>query len=155
MIKGPKGRSARFALAGALAVGVLTAFAAVAGVGVTQNAAGAGEYQYGQPKVTICHHTHSTKHPFVTITVGAPAAAAHLKHHDGDHLGACTAAELAKGKHNNGKHKGQNKSNHASHPSKPSHPSHPSKPSKPSGASTPSTPSGNGNNGSNGKGHGK
>ncbi len=144
MIKGPKGRSARLALAGALAVGVLTAFAAVAGVGVTQNAAGAGEYQYGKQKVTLCHHTHSKKHPFVTITVGAPGAAAHLKNHSGDHLGACTAAELAKGKHNNGKHNGQNKS---------SHPSHPSHPSKPSGASGPSTP--NGNNGSNGKGHGK
>src|SRR6266545_758338 len=140
MIKGPKGRSARLALAGALAVGVLTAFAAVAGVGVTQNAAGAGEYQYGKQKVTLCHHTHSKKHPFVTITVGAPGAAAHLKNHSGDHLGACTAVELAKGKHNNGQHKS-------------SHPSHPSHPSKPSGASTPSTP--NGNNGSNGKGHGK
>jgi hypothetical protein len=147
VIKRPKGRSARFALAGALAVGVLVAFAAVAGVGVTQNAAGAGQYQYGKQKVTICHRTHSKKHPFVTITVGAPAVKAHLKH--GDHLGACTGAELAKGKHNNGKHKGQNK---------PNHPSHPSHPSKPSGASTPSNGNngnGNGNNGSNGKGHGK
>ena len=43
--------------------------------------------QYGQPKVTICHHTHSKKHPSHTIRVGAPAVKAHLKH--GDTLGPC------------------------------------------------------------------
>src|SRR5215212_7038923 len=37
----------------------------------------------GQTKVTICHNGH-------TITVGAPGAAAHLLHHDGDAAGACT-----------------------------------------------------------------
>jgi hypothetical protein len=145
VINRSKGRSARFAAAGALAVGVLTAFAAVAGVGFTQSAAGAGQYQYGKQKVTLCHLTHSKKHPAVTITVGAPAVKAHLKH--GDHLGACTGAEIAAGKQ-------KNKPNH------PNHPSHPSKPSHPSTPSTGNTPSngngnGNGNNGSNGKGHGK
>jgi hypothetical protein len=48
---------------------------------------GSSQYQY---KVTLCHHTHSKKHPWVTIRVGAPAAKAHLRHHDGDYLGACT-----------------------------------------------------------------
>jgi LPXTG-motif cell wall-anchored protein len=37
----------------------------------------------GQKKVTICHKGH-------TITVGAPAADAHLIHHDGDTEGACS-----------------------------------------------------------------
>src|SRR5436853_5257307 len=47
---------------------------------------GSSEYQY---KVTICHRTHSKKHPFVQISVGAPAAKAHLRH--GDTMGNCPA----------------------------------------------------------------
>jgi len=46
---------------------------------------GSSQYQY---KVTLCHHTHSKKHPWHQISVGAPAVKAHLKH--GDYLGACT-----------------------------------------------------------------
>jgi hypothetical protein len=95
-----RGRAARFTVAGALAVGVLTAFAAVAGVGLSQIRSDGhqyGQYQYGQNKVVICHHTHSKKHPFVTLSVGASAAQAHLKHHHGDHLGACTAANPSSG----------------------------------------------------------
>ncbi|HYZ90231.1 MAG TPA: hypothetical protein VE620_13110 [Myxococcales bacterium] len=38
-------------------------------------------------KVTICHHTHSKKHPFHTITVSANAVPAHMRH--GDTLGPC------------------------------------------------------------------
>ncbi|MDX6441206.1 MAG: hypothetical protein QOE43_935, partial [Gaiellaceae bacterium] len=45
---------------------------------------GSSQYQY---KVTICHRTHSKKHPWVQIRVGAPAARAHLKH--GDVLAPC------------------------------------------------------------------
>ena len=48
---------------------------------------GSSEYQY-TGKVLLCHHTHSKKHPWHQITVGAPAVTAHLKH--GDYLGACT-----------------------------------------------------------------
>jgi hypothetical protein len=44
-------------------------------------------------KVTVCHRTGSTKHPFHTITVAVPAVRAHLKH--GDVLGPCTVATVA------------------------------------------------------------
>jgi LPXTG-motif cell wall-anchored protein len=44
--------------------------------------AGQDEDGNGQKKVTICHKGH-------TITVGEPAVVAHLKHHEGDHVGAC------------------------------------------------------------------
>jgi hypothetical protein len=107
------GRSARLTVAGAVAVGVLSAFAAVAGVGLSQIRSDEyGEYQYGG-KVVICHHTHSKKHPFVTLSVGAKAAEAHVKRHTGDHLGRCSATELApqskaKPKHGaNGHERGQ------------------------------------------------
>jgi hypothetical protein len=39
-------------------------------------------------KVTICHHTHSRKHPSHTITISSHAWPAHARH--GDTLGACT-----------------------------------------------------------------
>ena len=69
-------------------------------------------YGYGG-KVVICHHTHSKKHPFVTIVVSQSAVAAHLAH--GDTLGACPRA----------KHHSKHKSHHSKHHSK--HKSHHSK----------------------------
>jgi hypothetical protein len=59
---------------------------ALAGSAASQYS-GSSQYQY---KVTLCHHTHSKKHPWVQIRVGAAGARAHLRHHDGDYLGACT-----------------------------------------------------------------
>ena len=59
---------------------------------------GSSQYQYNG-KVTICHRTHSKKHPWVQIRVGAPAARAHLKH--GDALGACPTTTPPK-KHDGG-----------------------------------------------------
>jgi hypothetical protein len=44
--------------------------------------------QYPTAKVTICHHTHSQKNPFVTITVSQNAVPAHLRH--GDTIGPCS-----------------------------------------------------------------
>ena len=41
----------------------------------------AAQYQYGKTKVTLCHKGKKT------ITVGAPAVKAHLRH--GDKLGPC------------------------------------------------------------------
>jgi hypothetical protein len=90
MRKRPQGRQLRYTLAGALACATIGSFAAVAGAGSLQVSSASRQYQYqyhGQAKVTLCHHTHSAKHPFVTITVGEPAVPAHLRH--GDTLGPC------------------------------------------------------------------
>ena len=40
----------------------------------------AAQYQYN--KVTICHRTHSKKHPWVVITISNTAVKAHLRHGD-------------------------------------------------------------------------
>jgi hypothetical protein len=45
--------------------------------------------QYPAGKVTICHHTHSQKNPFVTITVSQNAVPAHVRNH-GDTIGPCS-----------------------------------------------------------------
>ena len=72
------------------ALGLLAALAVLAGASRGANGSStAARTQTGQ-KVTICHHTHSRAHPFVQITVAAPALQAHLKH--GDTLGACPAS---------------------------------------------------------------
>jgi hypothetical protein len=65
------------------------------GPALARSVAAASEYQYGgssqyQYKVTICHHTHSKKHPFVQISVSVHAVTAHLRH--GDTLGTCPTA---------------------------------------------------------------
>lgn len=80
-------RKSRVALAGALTGGLLVAVAAFGGVGVAQSAISAVQYQYGKQKVTLCHKGK-------TITVGKPAAAAHVKH--GDFVGTCAQAAKAK-----------------------------------------------------------
>jgi hypothetical protein len=68
-------------------LGALAALGVLAGASWSATGSSSSEHeQYGK-KVTICHHTHSKKHPFETITIGAKAAAKHLKH--GDTLGAC------------------------------------------------------------------
>jgi hypothetical protein len=78
---------------------------------LARSAASASQYEYAgsqyQYKVTLCHHTHSKTHPWVQIRVGAPAATAHLKHHDGDYLGPCRPAApvtVATGQGNSGDH---------------------------------------------------
>ena len=82
---------------------------------LARSASAASEYQYSgssqyQYKVTICHRTHSKKHPSVQISVGAPAAKAHLRH--GDTLGACPAvAPPVQGKHGHGDDHGNGNGN--------------------------------------------
>ncbi len=64
---------------GVIMVMTVTVIATVAVAFATQNGGGAG-----QEKVTICHKGKNT------ITVGAPALDAHLRH--GDKEGACSTA---------------------------------------------------------------
>src|SRR5213596_3819902 len=76
----------RFAAAGAAALAV-AALASVGGVGYAARFVGVSHIsataaQYPPSKVTICHHTHSQKNPFVTITVSERALPAHLGHGD-------------------------------------------------------------------------
>ena len=84
-------RNARAALATALVMVLVLAIAALAGAAPGKGKPGkpgksakaapaAAQYQYGKKKVTLCHKGK-------TITVGAPAAKAHLRH--GDKLGRC------------------------------------------------------------------
>jgi hypothetical protein len=84
-------RHFRAAVASALVVVLVLAVAALAGASPgkgkppgkpgKQAAPAAAQYQYGKTKVTLCHKGK------VTITVGAPAVKAHLRH--GDKLGHC------------------------------------------------------------------
>jgi hypothetical protein len=82
-------RGLRFLLAGG--VGAL-AFAALTSVGAAVSPSGTASAakQYNPKKVTICHHTHSKKNPFVTIRVSQNALKAHLRH--GDTVGPCSGA---------------------------------------------------------------
>jgi hypothetical protein len=56
-------------------------------VGMSHKTTPTGQ-QYPAGKVTICHHTHSQKNPFVTITVSQNAVPAHVRNH-GDTIGPC------------------------------------------------------------------
>ncbi len=76
---------ARAVLGAAVVAVALAAAGALGGIGFARNSLTAAQYQYG--KITICHHTHSAKNPFVTITISLHAWPAHRKH--GDTLGAC------------------------------------------------------------------
>jgi hypothetical protein len=102
-------RGLRIAFAGSLASLLVAAFAAFGGIGYAASAAegvaqtaqkvvapkaktrsvqSAAADQYVN-KVTICHHTGSANHPFVTITISESALKAHLAH--GDTIGPCPA----------------------------------------------------------------
>jgi microcystin-dependent protein len=79
----------RTAGAAALVACMVTAFAALGGVGTAQSAVSAGEGQYGK-KVTICHKGKNT------ITISKKALPAHLRH--GDTVGPCTSVAAKKAK---------------------------------------------------------
>lgn len=94
---GPRngGKRLRELFAGVAALATLAALGVLASVSWSATgSSNAFQYQYGS-KVTICHHTHSKKNPYVTITVAQSAVKAHLKH--GDTIGACTSGKT-KGK---------------------------------------------------------
>ena len=84
-------------LAAAVSAAFFVPLMVFGGPALAKSAASASQYEYGgssqyqyRGKVTICHFTHSKKHPWVQISVGAPAAKAHLRHHDT--LGPCPVA---------------------------------------------------------------
>ena len=82
-----------WAIAAVVTGATLVPLVAFGGVGLAaKNAPSGSQYQYpgaNQYKVTICHHTHSKKHPMHTISISVRAWPAHQRH--GDTLGPCTA----------------------------------------------------------------
>jgi hypothetical protein len=93
-------RSADRRLAGAAVVsGLLLAPLGIFGSSALAHTASglgpsAAQYQY---KVTICHRTHSKKHPFQQIRISNRAVKAHLKH--GDTFPPCPTTLQATKKH--------------------------------------------------------
>jgi hypothetical protein len=68
------------AIAALVTGATLVPLVAFGGVGLAaQNAPSAAQYQY---KVTVCHYTHSTKHPWVIINISKSALPAHLRKGD-------------------------------------------------------------------------
>lgn len=98
------GRNRRIAGATAVTAALLVPLG-VFGAPALAGSTGASSAQY-QYKVTICHHTHSKKHPMHTITVSNKAVAKHMLKH-GDTLGACPAAAPTSST-THGKGKGKN-----------------------------------------------
>ena len=98
----------RIAVAAAVSAALLVPLGIFGGTGFAQSSAPAAS----QYKITICHHTHSKKHPTVTIRISIRAWPAHKRH--GDTMGPCPGT--SKGHH--GKHASQNASKHEHHSSK-------------------------------------
>ena len=90
-------RRLRVVVAALVSVGLLVPLAAL-GASTSGQSASAAQY-----KITICHHTHSKKHPTVTIRISNKAWPAHQRH--GDTMGACATAKAKHGKsHENAEH---------------------------------------------------
>jgi hypothetical protein len=137
-----KSRRLRIAAATIVSGGLLAPLAIFGGAGWAKGSPSAAQYQY---KITICHHTHSKKNPFVTITISNRAWKAHAKH--GDTLGPCATSKKAS--------KHQSKSQSSTHSQKASGQSQKSSHSQ-SGNNGQSSGQTNGQSGSApGKAHGK
>ena len=125
------GRTRLLAVALAIAAAGVFASVGMAGfgpelVGLSHKSTTPTTDQYPTSKVTICHHTHSQKNPFVTIIVSERALPAHLGH--GDTVGPCPQQSLTPeqgekpakqhGKahhHSNGQQKGKKKGHAGGH----------------------------------------
>jgi hypothetical protein len=138
-----RSKRSRVAAAAIMSAGVLVPLGVFGGTGFAQS----GSPAQAQYKITICHHTHSKKHPTVTISISNRAWPAHQKH--GDTLGPCTTPK--KHAKHEGKAKGHSKPKAQNQ--KPSQNKKPSQDQKPSQSQNQNQ---NPNNGqSKGKGHGK
>ena len=73
----------RIAVAAGISAALLVPLGIFGGTGLAQSSAPAAS----QYKITICHHTHSKKHPTVTIRISIKAWPAHRRH--GDTMNAC------------------------------------------------------------------
>jgi len=91
------------AVAALVSVGLLVPLAAL-GASTSGQTASAAQY-----KITICHHTHSKKHPNVTIRINNKAWPAHQRH--GDTMGACATAKAKHGKSHQNADKGKSHQN--------------------------------------------
>jgi len=92
-----------------LVTGAALASAAFAGIrALDLGPAAASQYP---KKVTVCHRTHSKKHPWVKIRISSRALKAHVGHHHGDFVvdeaHPCPPANAASAK--NHKHHGKAK----------------------------------------------
>jgi|SRR5436309_289440 hypothetical protein len=78
-----RGRNLRFAVVAiaTMATGAALASAGLAGLNAVDFGSAAAK-QYPVKKVTVCHHTHSKKHPWVKITISRNALKAHRRHGD-------------------------------------------------------------------------
>src|ERR671937_936656 len=105
-------RRLRLVVAGTATIltGAALASAALAGLGAL-NLGPAAASQYPK-KVTVCHRTHSKKHPWVQISISNHALKAHLRHGDFvvDATHPCPPPNSASAKNKNkhhGKHSGK------------------------------------------------
>ncbi|HEY8235536.1 MAG TPA: hypothetical protein VIF85_02775 [Gaiellaceae bacterium] len=103
-------RRLRLVVAGmaTLLTGAALASAAVAGMRALDLGPAAAS-QYPGKKVTVCHRTHSKKHPWVKIRISRNALKAHRRHGDFvvDDTHPCPPATTASAKNN--KHQGKGK----------------------------------------------
>ena len=119
-------RRLRLVVAGVatLLTGAALASAAVAGMRALDLGPAAAS-QYPGKKVTVCHRTHSKKHPWVKIRISRHALRAHLRHGDFvvDVTHPCPPATTASAKKNKhqGKGKHQDKGKHHQDAAKAKH----------------------------------
>ncbi|MDP9308382.1 MAG: hypothetical protein M3P15_08740 [Actinomycetota bacterium] len=108
-------RRLRFVLAGAATLVTAAALASAALAGLRALDLGpAAASQYPGKKVTVCHRTHSKKHPWVQIRISRHALKAHLRHGDFlvDANNPCPPPNAVSAKKNHDKHHGKGKGKH-------------------------------------------